>query len=155
MAAAPVGPAVPIAMPVIVAPIAQEVCDLVRGSSPGVEVSFVNAAGDATVMGDPTRLRQLFLNLVTNAIDGLANQWADGALRILAKATQHLNDDGVLIVEPSSPRVNQSLFLSRAFAIGIGKLLPLSLAADHRVVDGAIAASDGQRPRARGVARRR
>ena len=57
--------------PVIVAPVAQEACDLVRGSSPGVEVHFENAAGDAAVLGDPTRLHQLLMNLSTNAIHAM------------------------------------------------------------------------------------
>jgi len=60
-------------MPVLVAPIAQEVCDLVRGSTPlAIEVVFKNDAGDdAMVLGDPTRLHQLFMNLCTNAIHAM------------------------------------------------------------------------------------
>ncbi|HEY4999031.1 MAG TPA: MASE1 domain-containing protein, partial [Usitatibacter sp.] len=58
--------------PVIVAPIAQEVCDLVRGSTPlGIEVNFVNGGDDATVLGDPTRMHQLLMNLCTNAIQAM------------------------------------------------------------------------------------
>ena len=58
--------------PVIVAPVAQEACDLVRGSSPkAIEVRFENNAGDASVMGDPTRLHQLLMNLSTNAIHAM------------------------------------------------------------------------------------
>jgi len=59
-------------IPVIVAPIALEVCDLVRGSSPkAIDVTFATTAGDATVMGDPTRLHQLLMNLSTNAIHAM------------------------------------------------------------------------------------
>jgi len=59
-------------MPVIVAPIAQEVCDLVRGSTPaGIEMSFTGAGDDAMVMGDPTRLHQLLMNLCTNAVQAM------------------------------------------------------------------------------------
>jgi len=59
-------------MPVIVAPIAQEVCDLVRGSTPlGIDVVFRNAGDDAMVMGDPTRLHQLLMNLSTNAVQAM------------------------------------------------------------------------------------
>ncbi len=59
-------------IPVIVAPIAQEVCDLVRGSSPkAIDVTFATTAGDATVMGDPTRLHQLLMNLSTNAVHAM------------------------------------------------------------------------------------
>ena len=57
---------------VIVAPVAQEVCDLVRGSSPkAIDVRFSSTADDAAVMGDPTRLHQLLMNLSTNAIHAM------------------------------------------------------------------------------------
>jgi len=59
-------------IPVIVVPIAQEACDLVAGSSPqGMEVSFSHTAEEVAVMGDPTRLHQLFMNLFTNAIQAM------------------------------------------------------------------------------------
>ena len=59
-------------LPVIVAPIADEVCDLIRGSSPlSIEVKFVNQTEDATVLGDPTRIHQLLMNLCTNAIQAM------------------------------------------------------------------------------------
>jgi PAS domain S-box-containing protein len=59
-------------LPVIVAPIAQEVCDLVRGSSPAtIEVNFINEANEAAVLGDPTRLHQLLMNLCTNAVQAM------------------------------------------------------------------------------------
>ncbi len=60
-------------MPVLVAPIAQEVCELVRGSTPlAIDVVFTNNAGDdAMVLGDPTRLHQLLMNLCTNAIHAM------------------------------------------------------------------------------------
>ena len=59
-------------LPVIVAPIAQEVCDLMRGSSPlAIDVNFTGAGEDATVLGDPTRIHQLLMNLCTNAIQAM------------------------------------------------------------------------------------
>jgi len=59
-------------IPVIVGPIAQEVCDLVRGSTPAaIEVSFAGAPDDVVVMGDPTRLHQLLMNLCTNAVQAM------------------------------------------------------------------------------------
>ena len=59
-------------IPVIVGPIAQEVCDLVRGSSPvAIDVTCRIEAPDAAVLGDPTRLHQLLMNLTTNAIHAM------------------------------------------------------------------------------------
>src|SRR5258706_4336839 len=59
-------------LPVIVAPIAQEVTDLLKGSMPiALELSFVDECTDATVLGDPTRLHQLLMNLCTNAIHAM------------------------------------------------------------------------------------
>ena len=59
-------------LPVIVAPIAQEVCDLISGSSPlAIDVKFIGAGEDVTVLGDPTRIHQLLMNLCTNAIHSM------------------------------------------------------------------------------------
>jgi signal transduction histidine kinase/CheY-like chemotaxis protein len=57
---------------VIVAPIAQEVVDLIRGSTPlAIDVNFVDECEYATVLGDPTRIHQLLMNLCTNAIHSM------------------------------------------------------------------------------------
>jgi signal transduction histidine kinase/CheY-like chemotaxis protein len=68
-------------IPVIVSPVAQEACDLVRGSSPtAIEVAFKAPEQDVAVLGDPTRLHQLFMNLFTNAIQAMGR--AGGTLEV-------------------------------------------------------------------------
>jgi len=60
--------------PVIMAPIAQEVVDLVRGSTPlAIDVTFADQCTEATILGDPTRMHQLLMNLCTNAIHSMGN----------------------------------------------------------------------------------
>ena len=59
-------------LPVIVAPIAEEVCELIRGSSPAsLRVDFHGEAQDAAVLGDPTRLHQLLMNVCSNAAQAM------------------------------------------------------------------------------------
>jgi len=57
--------------PVGVTPIASEVCELVRGSTSAIDVHFHMPEGDVTVMGDPTRLHQLLMNLASNAVQAM------------------------------------------------------------------------------------
>jgi signal transduction histidine kinase/ActR/RegA family two-component response regulator len=58
--------------PVVLAPVAAEACDLLRGSAPaGIEVRLATPEQDVVVMGDPTRLHQLFMNLSSNAIQAM------------------------------------------------------------------------------------
>jgi PAS domain S-box-containing protein len=65
-------------IPVIVGPIVQEACELVRGSaSRKVDVRFHLESPDAAVLGDPTRLHQLVMNLCTNAIQAMSE---DGSI---------------------------------------------------------------------------
>ncbi|HUQ28172.1 MAG TPA: ATP-binding protein [Usitatibacter sp.] len=69
-------------VPVMVAPVAQEVVGLLQGSLPlAIEVKFVDECSDATVMGDPTRLHQLLMNLSTNAVHAM-NQGGAIELRV-------------------------------------------------------------------------
>jgi PAS domain S-box-containing protein len=65
-------------LPVIVAPIAEEACDLIRGaSSASLQVRFRDDSRNVAVLGDPTRLHQLIMNLCSNAVQAM-----DGAGRL-------------------------------------------------------------------------
>jgi signal transduction histidine kinase/ActR/RegA family two-component response regulator len=86
-------------VPVIVAPIGQEVVDLMRGSSPAtIEVQFnVEGAEEATVLGDPTRLHQLLMNLCTNAVQAMGDE--SGILELTVAAET--------LVEPRTVRTGE------------------------------------------------
>jgi PAS domain S-box-containing protein len=59
-------------LPVIVAPIAEETCELVRGSSASaLDVRFRDDSHNMAVLGDPTRMHQLFMNLCSNAVQAM------------------------------------------------------------------------------------
>ena len=58
--------------PVILGPVVAEVGELLRGStSANVEIRLTVASEEAMVMGDPTRLHQLLMNLASNAMQAM------------------------------------------------------------------------------------
>jgi signal transduction histidine kinase/CheY-like chemotaxis protein/integral membrane sensor domain MASE1 len=78
---------------VAVAAIAGEVCELVRGSMPpGLALDFEADVEDAWVMGDPTRLYQLLMNLCTNAMQAMPGGGLLG-VRITSENVAH--NDGL------------------------------------------------------------
>jgi signal transduction histidine kinase/CheY-like chemotaxis protein len=76
-----------------VAAIAEEVCELVRGSMPpGLTLDFEADADDAWVMGDPTRLYQMLMNLCTNAMQAMPG---GGLLTVRIAAESVARDNGL------------------------------------------------------------
>jgi PAS domain S-box-containing protein len=62
-------------VPVHVGSVVNEVLDVVAGSLPaGVRLDHVLDAGDAGVMGDPTQLHQVVMNLCTNAVQAIKGE---------------------------------------------------------------------------------
>ncbi len=134
-------------MPVMVAPIAQEACDLIRGSSSGIEVHFETASADATVLGDPTRLHQLFMNLCTNAVHAMT-EGGTIDVKIGFETTQHaritrtgelppdeyvrieVSDTGHGIAPEVIDRIFEPFFTTKSAGRGTG----LGLALVHSVV---------------------
>ena len=59
-------------VPVHVQSVVAEVLDIVEGSlPPGVTLERTLAAGDAAVLGDPTQLHQVVMNLCSNAVQAI------------------------------------------------------------------------------------
>ncbi len=151
--------------PVRVTPIAAEVCELVRGSTSGIDVRFHSAAEDATVMGDPTRLHQLLMNLASNAVQAMGEA---GTLEVaietrtlvaphktrLAEAKPgewvviRVGDTGEGIPPEVIDRIFEPFFTTKAAGRGTG----LGLALVHSIVRESGGAIDVESERGRGTA---
>jgi nitrogen-specific signal transduction histidine kinase/CheY-like chemotaxis protein len=151
--------------PVAVIPIAAEVCDLVRGSTSGIDVHFHAPAEEATVMGDPTRLHQLLMNLASNAVQAMGE---GGSLEVAVEtcilaspAKTRLTDVGpgewvVIRVadtgEGIPPEVIDRIFEPFFTTKPAGRGTGLGLALVHSIVRESGGAIDVQSERGRGTA---
>ena len=151
--------------PVGVTPIAAEVCELVRGSTSGIDVRFHATPDDATVRGDPTRLHQLLMNLASNAVQAMGE--AGGTLEVAVEiqaltepVKTHLgeappgewvvirvSDTGEGIPPEVIDRIFEPFFTTKAAGRGTG----LGLALVHSIVRESGGAIDVQSERGRGT----
>jgi signal transduction histidine kinase len=101
----------------------------------GIEVqSEVNAV--PTVLGDPERLQQLFLNLFMNAVDAMPD---GGELRVALASTADgkieitVADDGQGIPERDLPRIFEPFFTSKeaGTGFGLGLMVAKGIVTDH------------------------
>jgi signal transduction histidine kinase len=101
----------------------------------GIEVqSEVNAV--PTVLGDPERLQQLFLNLFMNAVDAMPD---GGELRVALASTADgkieitVADDGQGIPERDLPRIFEPFFTSKeaSTGFGLGLMVAKGIVTDH------------------------
>jgi len=89
-----------------------------------------------SVLGDPERLQQLFLNLFMNAVDAMPN---GGHLRIALKNTEDgeieiaVADDGQGIPERDLPRIFEPFFTSKEAGTGngLGLMVAKGIVKDH------------------------
>jgi PAS domain S-box-containing protein len=134
--------------PVILGPVVAEVAELLRGSSSaGIEVRLAVSPEEAAVMGDPTRLHQLVMNLASNAMhampDGgvleisLERRTIDRAVQTrLAEvpagewAVVQVRDTGEGIPPAVIDRIFEPFFTTKAAGRGTG----LGLALVHSIV---------------------
>jgi PAS domain S-box-containing protein len=149
--------------PVIVGPIAAEVCDLVRGSTPEhVQVRFTPDDENAMVLGDPTRLHQLLMNLASNSVQAMPDggtlaisvtaRTLDAAVRTrLGEAPPgdyvvlEVTDTGTGIAPEVIDRIFEPFFTTKPAGRGTGLGLALvhSIVREHRgVID--VASTPGQ-----------
>jgi PAS domain S-box-containing protein len=137
-------------MPVIVGPVAREACDLVQGSSAKVEVRLRDDSNEAAVLGDPTRLYQLVMNLCTNAVhameDGgtldvaIARERLGGALNVRTGQVPpgeyvviRVKDSGHGIAPEVIDRIFEPFFTTKRAdrGTGLGLALVHSVAKEH------------------------
>jgi two-component system NtrC family sensor kinase len=101
----------------------------------GIEVESEIDSGPS-VVGDPERLQQLFLNLFMNAVDAMPN---GGRLRVTLKTTADdeieiaVADDGQGIPERDLPRIFEPFFTSKEAGTGngLGLMVAKGIVKDH------------------------
>ena len=127
----------------------QEVLALMQGELQNQQVRLQTELGakSAQVLGDRVQLQQVFLNLITNAIDAMGS--ITERPRILRVKSETSKSDGVVItVENSGPgidpkgidRIFEAFYTTKAKGMGIGLAICRSIIEAH---DGRISASPG------------
>jgi len=104
-------------------------------SHSGIEVQF-EADSAQSVVGDPERLQQLFLNLFMNAVDAMPG---GGDLRVALESAEDgrveitVADDGQGIPERDLPRIFEPFFTSKEAGTGngLGLMVANGIVKDH------------------------
>jgi signal transduction histidine kinase len=121
--------------PVLLGQIAEKSISLSRFQLHGIDVR-TDLHDAAPVLGDPNRLEQVVLNLLTNAIDAVAASRREGraAGRVLVEtwlegthAKLAVQDDGTGIAEEAKPRLFDAFYTTKEAGKGTGLGLPVSL----------------------------
>ena len=127
----------------------QEVLALMQGELQNQQVTLQTEleAKSLQVLGDRVQLQQVFLNLITNAIDAMGS--ITERPRILRVKSETSKSDGVVVtVEDSGPgidpkgvdRIFEAFYTTKAQGMGIGLAICRSIIEAH---DGRISASPG------------
>jgi C4-dicarboxylate-specific signal transduction histidine kinase len=127
----------------------QEVLALMQGELENQQVTLQAELGakPPQVLGDRVQLQQVFLNLITNAIDAMGS--ITERPRILRVKSETSKSDGVVVtVEDSGPgidpkgvdRIFEAFYTTKAQGMGIGLAICRSIIEAH---DGRISASPG------------
>jgi signal transduction histidine kinase len=127
----------------------QEVLALMQGELQNQQVTLQTELGakPPQVLGDRVQLQQVFLNLITNAIDAMGS--ITERPRILRVRSETSKSDGVVVtVEDSGPgidpkgvdRIFEAFYTTKAQGMGIGLAICRSIIEAH---DGRISASPG------------
>jgi signal transduction histidine kinase len=113
--------------------IAKDVMDVVAGRADQAGVGLALAGNEARVEGDPRRLKEALINLVSNAIEATPDGGAV-ALRVArtpAAVTLEVADTGRGISSEDLERLGTSFFTTRPGGTGLGVVLAQSVITQH------------------------
>jgi len=138
-------------IPVRVTPIAKEVLKLIAGNlSPSIQTSYVNKAERDTVMGDPTQIHQVLMNLCTNAVHAMRETGGTLEVRLTNFLIEHrsrsefphlqpgtylrlsVRDTGTGMDSATVERIFEPFFTTKLGGEGTG----MGLAVVHGVISG-------------------
>jgi len=118
----------------------EDVLGLVRSEmmAKSIVVSYARGAGQATVLGDPIQLRQVFLNLVVNAGEAIAAM-EDGAREIRITTSQPdtgqvavaIRDSGAGVPASELERIFEHFVSSKPRGLGLGLTISRSIVEAH------------------------
>jgi signal transduction histidine kinase len=86
------------------------------------------------LMADPGQIEQVFINLISNAVQAVSDRW--GRLEIATRAEDgfivaEFKDNGCWIPEENLERLFEPLFTTRAKGIGLGLAVSRTLVEGH------------------------
>jgi signal transduction histidine kinase len=113
--------------------LARDVLDVLDGRAVGAGVSLALEGAAPTVQGDPRRLKEALINLVSNAIEATPS---GGSVVLRARATTagvqlDVKDTGRGISPEDLERLGTSFFTTRANGTGLGVVLAQGVIAQH------------------------
>lgn len=118
--------------PVALGPLADEVLAILEGRAEGAQVAL-RRSGDASIRGDPRRLKEALLNLVANGIEATApgGEVEVRVARTDAAARVEVRDTGRGMPPDVLERVGTPFFTTRAAGTGLGVSLARGVVLHH------------------------
>jgi signal transduction histidine kinase len=136
-------------VPVKVTPVVKEVLKLISGSLPsGIAASYINKAERDSVLGDPTHVHQILMNLCTNAVHAMRGSGGNLEIRLTNFLIEHrsrsefphlkpgsylrisVKDSGCGMDQDTAERIFEPFFTTKVSGEGTG----MGLAVVHGIV---------------------
>jgi len=125
--------------------LALEMKHLFKGRHPGVEFTIDSPDGDCFVQGDPTQLRQLYLNLVQNAVEAMDSAGKLDIIirRVRATVEIRFDDAGPGIPPDKVARIFEPFYTGKERGVGMGLAICNRIVTAHNGVIRAAARPGG------------